>query len=221
MIRRWTLWPRYRGPTGSARRFHLLLTWIYPFVFDRRRRARSVKRRTRAWRIGSERRRWKSGRWRDLLAVTLSLKGQDAEIAFKPRLHGLCGGMGSGGGGEIRKLVIERDRPDFAAVLDRLRALGGVDHEVDLTVLEHVNDVGAALGDLVHNVTGQPGLGQEGGGAACRHEAEAQVGEYLGCVHKLWGFVAVLDRDEHPSALGQVHPRAHLCLEEGAREGYV
>ncbi len=62
---------------------------------------------------------------------------------------------------------------------------------------------------------------EEGRSAAGGDDGEAKLDKDLRGFDQLRGLVVVLDREEDLAAFGQVHARAKLGLQEGAREGAV
>src|SRR6056297_3528037 len=92
---------------------------MQPGAIDRKVRAArpdasSIDRRTSAHRRPTAPRKTESGGCSALQAEHVQ--------PFDPVLHRARCGAGAGGGGVVGDLVIERDRTDLAAVLDRLRA---------------------------------------------------------------------------------------------------
>ena len=126
--------------------------------------------------------------------------------------------MGAGGGGVVGDLVVERDGTDRAAVFDRLGALGGVEHQLHVAVLHPVGDGAAALVDLVHHLGGDAIGLEPGSGAPGREDGKAELDNDPDRFEHVGRLVGLLDRDEHGARLGQMRARAHLRLEEGARE---
>src|SRR5690606_4691939 len=83
---------------------------------------------------------------------------------FQCHADSLTTGQGRGG----VHLVLQRIAANGIGVRDRLTTFGGVDHQTDLVVLDHVDDVRTTFGDLVHPTYRQTGglddLGSSGGG---------------------------------------------------------
>ena len=93
-------------------------------------------------------------------------------------LHALDGGLGAGDGGEGGHAVEQRGGADVARVGDRVAALlDRVDDHGDLAVLDHVDDVGAAFGDLVDHGAGHAGGIDRRSGTARGDQLEAQCGQ--------------------------------------------
>src|SRR5687768_18472188 len=60
-------------------------------------------------------------------------------------IDGLASGEGTGQGRVVGHLARDSLAADRARLADRLLALGGVDDQVDLVVLDHIDDVRSAL----------------------------------------------------------------------------
>ena len=85
--------------------------------------------------------------------------------------------MAGGGGGEVRDLVIQRDRADFAAVLDRGRPFGGVHDYGNLAVLHLIHDVWASFIDLLYDFSADAMFAEELGRAAGGDDIEPEADE--------------------------------------------
>src|SRR5258705_4594 len=102
-----------------------------------------------------------------LLFRDVVLEGTDGPVLFLQGLDGGDGGSCAGQGGDHRHLVQHGHRADLALVGGGAFFRRGVDDQVDLGVLDVVDDVGAALGEL----------GDAGGGDVIfREDAERAVG---------------------------------------------
>ena len=95
---------------------------------------------------------------------------------------------------------------------------GGVDDEADLAVLDHVEDVGAALGELEEVRDGDAGGLDGGGGAGGGVDLEAEGGEVLGARAATSGFVGVLDADEDVAGKRERRLGGHLRFGVGEAE---
>src|SRR5438552_55701 len=111
-------------------------------------------------------------------------------------LHAGAGGFGAGDRGVVGDAARQRGGADrFRVGVRGARRLGGVDDEVDLAVLDHVDDVRPALGHLVHLRHRDAVRAEDRGGAARGEEREAEVGEIARHLHR-GELVAVAHADE-------------------------
>src|SRR5690606_40419008 len=89
-------------------------------------------------------------------------------------LHAFDGGTGAGDGGEVRQAGGKRLRADRTRIRNGVATfLDRVDHQGDLAVLDHVDDVRPALGHLVHVLRRQAGSRNRCGRAAGGYDVEA------------------------------------------------
>ena len=124
------------------------------------------------------------------------LEGSDGEVLFLEGADGFDGGFGGAEVGAVTNLVLHGAGADGDFVLAGLVAGGGVDDEVDVAVLHHVDDVGALLlGEFVEAVD-RDAFGFEAlEGAAGGLNFEAKVSEVTGDGDGAV-FVAVVDGEE-------------------------
>ena len=123
-------------------------------------------------------------------------------------------GLGGAHGGHDGDALGDGGAADFYFVLARGFAGGSVDDEADLAVLDHVEDVRPAFGELEELDDGGAGGLDGGGGAGGGVDVEAEGGEIPGQEGDV-GFLRVLDGDEDVAAQGQGGLRGHLGLGVG------
>src|SRR5262245_35919864 len=92
---------------------------------------------------------------------------------------------------------------------DGLLALGRVNDQRELAVLDHVDDVRATFADLVDALTRHAAIGERLRGAARRHDLEAAGDEHLAELDDT-GLVAITDADEREPAPGKHDARRDL-----------
>ena len=126
--------------------------------------------------------------------------------------------MGAGGCGVVRDAVIQGDGADFAGVLDRGGTLGGVHHQLDFAVFQHVHHVWPAFIDLFDDFAVNAVAFEKTRRPLGGDQIKAEVDHDLCRFHQLCGFVCVLDGKEHAPCGGQHRARPHLRLEESAGE---
>ena len=116
-----------------------------------------------------------------------------------------------------RRAGIDGGRADFDFVGARRGAARRVDDELDFLVLEQVNRVGPALGELENALHFQPGLFQNGGGAAGGDQFKTQFDKLFGHRGGLL-FVRVAHADENLSAQRQGRAGGDLRFRVGDAE---
>ena len=122
------------------------------------------------------------------------LEGLDRKRLGLEGLEGAEGGLGGGEGGHDRDALVEGGGADLDFILAGDGAGRRVDDEGDVAVLEHVEDVGATLGELEEAFDGDAGLLERGGSAAGAVDPEAegleaaglQGGDYSSAELKQW-----------------------------------
>ena len=123
---------------------------------------------------------------------------------------------GTGDGRVIGDVEGERGAAEAEAVGDRLRALGGVEDQLDLARQHRVDDVRAALQHLVDDFDRQPGCAQQRGGAARGDEREAHLDEAAARLdHRRLVAVAHRDEDARPAAAARRRRRAATWRRRG------
>ena len=80
------------------------------------------------------------------------LQRANVERFVPHRADGADGGGGAGERGDAGDTEYGRDVPQRPVVENRLATKGGVDHQVDLAILEAVTNVRATFVHLVHNL---------------------------------------------------------------------
>ncbi len=118
----------------------------------------------------------------------------------------------------VSDAAVHRLTADGVRLAYGVLALGGVDDQVDLVVLDHVHDVRPALAHLVHPAAGNAGLGQRACRALGRHHLEAALDQRARQLHRA-GLVAVAHADEAHALARQRHARGGLRLGVGLAEG--
>src|SRR6185437_9182043 len=109
----------------------------------------------------------------------------------------------------IRNLIGQGRPAQAEAVGNRLRALAGVDHELDLAREHPVHDMRATFYDFVDRLDLEPRLAQELCRTLSRDQAEAH-GDQAPAWLDHGRLVLVSDRDENPPLERQGHAAAKL-----------
>src|SRR5688572_18250221 len=97
------------------------------------------------------------------------------------------------------------------------RRFRGVDDEAHVAVLDHVDDMGAALGHLVH-FGDRHAVGLDHRGSAARGEQREAELEQVARYGYRGVLVTVAHADEGAPAARQLHARGELRLDEGLAE---
>src|SRR5262250_2202315 len=90
---------------------------------------------------------------------------------------GVDGGAGGAESREVRDVALQRAPANRERIADLLGAGGGVDDEIDGAGENLVDAMGPTLHHLEGDLDGQTGGGQVRGGAAGRHDPEAELDE--------------------------------------------
>src|SRR5579863_8121024 len=104
--------------------------------------------------------------------------------------------------------------PERAPVGPRRGALGGVENKLNFAVLDGVDNVRPAFGDLVDLDRGDALLGEVTLRARRRHDAKSQSREQSGGFENT-RLIGVADRDKDRPAFRQARAAAELALGEG------
>src|SRR5690348_16054380 len=105
----------------------------------------------------------------------------------------------------------EGGAPQWAAVRQGGRALGGIENQLDVPVFQGIHDVRPALADLVYFLRRNAVLGQVTLGPRRSDNLEAELAQELGGRQDA-RLVDVLDRDEHGAGTRQARAAADLAL---------
>jgi len=132
-------------------------------------------------------------------AVAVLAQGGDAQ----------GGGPGPAHRGHDGRARIDGRRADFHLVSARRLARRGVDDQLDLAVLQEIQRVGPALGELEDAPDFEAGLFQHGGRAGGGNQLEAQVGEEFAHRRKAL-LVGVAHADEDATAQRERAAGGHL-----------
>ena len=132
--------------------------------------------------------------------------------------QGQAGGLGAGDGGGVAHLVLEGGAADGGGIGDGLGALGGVDDEAELVVLDQVDDVRPALVDLVDPRAGDARRPHRRRRALGGVELETQVHQVAGDLDQA-SLVNLAHAEQGLARGGQLDPGADLGLAEGLAKG--
>ena len=100
---------------------------------------------------------------------------QPANFGFAADGHCLTNRVGRRNGGGVEHLVLQGGAANREGIADRLLALGGVDDQVHLVVLDHVDDMRTPFQYFIDRLHVQPGLGEHARGAARGHQPETMA----------------------------------------------
>ena len=127
------------------------------------------------------------------------------------------GGFAGGQGGHIGDAAFDGGFADVAVIFGAFFIVGGVDDQIDLTVGDSVQDIGAALLQFVDELRFDAGSFEDVVGAFGGNDLKAAVTELARHIHDLV-FVAVIDADEDFAGEGKLDPGSFLRLVEGFAE---
>src|SRR5207237_9167945 len=96
-------------------------------------------------------------------------------------------------------VVHDRGAADCLLIEPRLKAVGGIDDELNLLALDQIHNVGPALFDFVHAVGAEAGILQNIGRSTSRHQFEPEVGKTPANLRNL-GFIVISNADKNRAA---------------------
>ena len=144
---------------------------------------------------------------------------QAVDLHLVEVIERLAGRERRGQGRVVGDAAVHRLAADGVGLADRLLALGGVDDQVDLVVLDHVDDVRAALAHLVDAPAGD--AGRRRARAPCRSVATSSKPRAISVCASgtAAGLVAIAHADQAHAVARQHHARGALRLRIGLAEG--
>src|SRR5690554_2077095 len=122
------------------------------------------------------------------------LKAAHCALRAEFQCHAYRLTAGQSGGGV--HLVLQGIATNGIGVGDGLPAFGGIDYQPDLVVLDHIDDMRATFGDLVHTAHRQTSRLDDLGGTGGGHHFETEFGQVTGHVGDE-GLVVLTHADEH------------------------
>ena len=148
------------------------------------------------------------------------LQCPDIQFTLEHGLYGKSRCFGSRQGGRVRYIEGQGRAPYGIGLGNSLLITRGIYHELNLSVFDHVHDMGSPFPHLIDLFIGDPMLGEEGGGAPCGHDLEAQVVEDE-CRVQQGHLVFILDTHKHRSRKRQFLPRRQLGFGKSKTKGSV
>lgn len=135
--------------------------------------------------------------------AVMLLQGSDGHFVFLERADRLHARFSGGEVGAVADLMLHRAGTNFDLVLAGLMAARGVDDEMDVSILHHVDHVGALLlGKFIKSLHGNPFGFETFESAAGSMDLEAKFGEVTsdgdGAI-----LVAIVDGEEDIALFGE------------------
>ena len=129
-----------------------------------------------------------------------------------------CGCFGCRNGGHVRNLCLDGSLTQVAVIMDAVFAHWRVYDHVNLSVGDHIQDIGVSLLKLVDSFSGNACLADQLTGVLCGKDVEAVLVEALGYLNNLF-FVLAVYGDQHSAAERKLGLCCFLRLVEGFAVG--